>query len=207
MAGIFHLLDRLKSSDRPGGKVSFLIVGLGNPGPKYQNTRHNVGFCAADKIAEACGVSFEKTKFHALIADCRIEGKRGLLMKPLTFMNQSGIAVEEAKSFYELDISDVIILADDISLPPGRLRIRKKGSAGGHNGLKSIIYSTGEEDFPRVKIGVGKKPSADYDLARWVLGTFSPGQREQVDDAIAQTVDAVRLMVEGKYDQAMNRYN
>ena len=158
----------------PAGPVEYLIVGLGNPGAKYNGTRHNTGFMALDALAEKLGARVERLQFKALTGDAVIGEKRVLLMKPGTFMNLSGQAVQEAAAYHKVPMDRVLVLMDDISLPVGALRIRKKGSAGGHNGLKNIIYLTGRDDFPRVKIGVGEKPHPDYDLADWVLGKFSP---------------------------------
>ncbi len=206
MDGIFGLFERIKStsSHQP---ISALIVGLGNPGPKYRNTRHNVGFQAIDALAARLNTEVKRTKFHALTADVEIKGRRCLLMKPLTFMNESGQAVEAARSYYKLGVSDIILIYDDISLPPGRLRVRTKGSAGGHNGVKSVIEDTGEDTFLRIKIGVGNKPSPDYDLARWVLSAFSDSDRAKVDDAIDRSLGALSLLLSGDATEAMNRYN
>ena len=151
----------------------WLIAGLGNPGPEYEKTRHNTGFMSLDLLAARLQVKVSKERFKALTAQADFDGQRLLLMKPLTFMNASGIAIEAAAHFYKIPPERVLVLFDDISLPVGKLRIRKNGSAGGHNGLKSIISCLGSDQFPRVKIGVGAKPHPDYDLADWVLSTVS----------------------------------
>ena len=181
-----------------GGTYSYLIVGLGNPGPKYEMTRHNAGFLAVD---------IKKLKFHALVGDVRLGGERCLLMKPQTMMNLSGDAVAEAANFYKIPPERVLVLFDDISLDVGRTRVRRKGSAGGHNGIKSIIARLGSPDFPRAKIGVGQKPTPAYDLADWVLGRFPKEQEPALKTALEHATAAVRLLVEGKTDETMNLYN
>lgn len=190
-----------------GGTYSYLIVGLGNPGPKYEMTRHNAGFLAVDLLARQENVDIKKLKFHALVGDVRLGGERCLLMKPQTMMNLSGDAVVEAANFYKIPPERVLVLFDDISLDVGRTRVRRKGSAGGHNGIKSIIARLGSQDFPRVKIGVGQKPNPEYDLADWVLGRFPKEQEPALMTALEHATAAVRLLVEGKTEEAMNLYN
>lgn len=185
----------------------YLIVGLGNPGPKYENTRHNAGFRGLDQVAKAFGIQVEKRKFQGLLGKGEIGGKSCLLLKPQTFMNLSGESVEAVCQYYKIDYSRVIVLFDDISLEPGQLRIRRKGTHGGHNGVKSIIECTGSQDFPRVKLGVGKKPHPDYDLADWVLGRFTPEQNQALEEALSHCPEIVEWMVQGEIDRAMNRYN
>ncbi len=191
----------------PTGPVEFLIVGLGNPGREYENTRHNVGFLAVDTLAGQLGVKIDRLKFKSLCGDAMIGGHRVLLMKPSTFMNLSGQAVQEAMRFHKIPIEHLVVLSDDVSLDVGRLRIRRKGSDGGHNGLKNIIYLTGQDTFPRIKIGVGKKPHPDYDLAAWVLGKLRAEDSELLDKTFDNAAQAVKLIVEGQIDLAMNRYN
>ena len=206
MANIFDLFRAIETP-RDTSPISWLIVGLGNPGKDYVNTRHNAGFIAIDYIAEKLGTKIDRARFHALTTETRIGETRVLLMKPETYMNNSGVAIGEAASFYKISPDRVIVLHDDISLEPGILRIRRKGSAGGHNGLKSIIAHLASEEFPRVKIGVGKKPSPDYDLADWVLGKMP---KEECDATAARNEDilgAVRFITEGKIDEAMQRYS
>lgn len=188
------------------GGANFLLAGLGNPGSRFDNTRHNVGFAAVDYIAEKAGFKPDRAKFHALTALWTAGDKRVLVLKPQTFMNLSGDAVGEAARFYKIPPERVIIIHDDVSLPVGRLRIRKKGSAGGHNGLKSIIGQIGE-DFMRIKIGVGEKPHPDYDLADWVLGKFTDRDKKLLAEKYDSAYRAVLLMVEGQVEQAMNLYN
>lgn len=206
---IFDIFDRINKNKapEPSGPVEFIIVGLGNPGAQYENTRHNAGFMVADTLAEKYDLSIKKLKFKALTADCVIGGKRCLVMKPSTFMNSSGEAVIEAMNFYKIPPENVIVCYDDISLEPGRIRIRRKGSDGGHNGIKSIIYLTGSQDFPRIKIGVGAKPSKDHDLAAWVLGNFPKEDIPKIHEAADNACRAVELIVKGETDKAMNLFN
>lgn len=189
------------------GKIQYIIAGLGNPGSRYENTRHNAGFKAVDLLAREEGFEIKKSKFHALIADEMIGSVRCLIMKPQTMMNLSGEAVLEAAQYYNIPNENIIILYDDISLDIGKTRIRRKGSAGGHNGIKSIISCLGSEEFPRIKIGVDKKPNPSYDLASWVLGEFPKEKSEELSEALKSSVEAVKLMVDGKIDEAMNKYN
>lgn len=185
----------------------FLIAGLGNPTAKYAKTRHNAGFDVIDAIADKYGIDMNLKKGNAFCGMGYIEGQKVMLAKPQTFMNLSGDSVSELVNFYKLDPTrELIVVFDDISLAPGNLRIRKKGSAGGHNGIKDIIAKTGTDQFERVKVGVGEKP-AGWDLADHVLGRFSPEDREKFEDAVKDAVDAVSLMVQDRTDEAMNRYN
>lgn len=191
----------------PTGPVEWLIVGLGNPDQKYENTRHNAGFCALDAIAKDSNASIKRLKFKAVTGDASISGKHCLLMKPDTYMNLSGQAVVEALHFHKIPTDHVLVLYDDISLEPGKLRIRRKGSDGGHNGMKNIIYLTGKDDFPRVKIGVGAKPHPDYDLAAWVLSSFTKDEQKSMQQAFDSCPEIVKLILDGKMDLAMNRFN
>lgn len=163
------------------GKYDFIIAGLGNPGAKYEMTRHNAGFLSMDLLSIEEGVDIKKLKHHALCADMTVEGKKCLVMKPQTMMNASGEAIGEAAKYYKVPAENVIVVYDDISLDVGKTRIRRKGSAGGHNGIKSIIAHLGSENFPRVKVGVGKKPNPEYDLAAWVLGRFPKEQEADLN--------------------------
>ena len=189
------------------GKIEYIVAGLGNPGAKYEMTRHNAGFLAMDLLAIEEGFDIKRLKHHALVSDVRINGKRCLVMKPQTMMNNSGEAVGEAARYYKVPAENIIVVFDDISLDVGKTRIRRKGSAGGHNGIKSIISHLGSEDFPRVKIGVGKKPNAEYDLVDWVLEKFPKEQEKDLKAALENTTKAIRLIVDGDIDEAMNRYN
>ena len=205
MANIFDLFRAIETP-RDTSPISWLIVGLGNPGKDYVNTRHNAGFIAIDYIAEKLGTKIDRARFHALTTEARIGETRVLLMKPETYMNNSGVAVGEAASFYKIPAERIIVLHDEISFDPGLLRIRRKGSAGGHNGLKSIIAAVGEE-FPRVKIGVGKKPRPDYDLADWVLGKMGGEDIKKLDSRLSDIYDATLLIVGGKIDDAMAKFS
>lgn len=187
--------------------IDFMIVGLGNPGDKYDNTRHNAGFITLDKIASENNIAVRKLKFKALIGDGKIGDKRVILMKPETFMNLSGQAVVEAMNFYKLKPEQVCIIMDDISLDVGKMRIRRKGSAGTHNGMKNIIALSGAQTFPRIKIGVGDKPTPNYDLAAWVLSKFTKDERALLDKCAENSCDAAKLIMDGQIDEAMNRYN
>ena len=185
----------------------YLIVGLGNPGRKYEATRHNVGFLAITYLEDKLGFSAKKLKFHSLLGDCRINDKKILFMKPQTMMNNSGVAVAECASFYKIPPERIIVIYDDISLEPGKLRIRRKGSAGGHNGIKSIISHLSSEAFPRIKIGVGAKPHPDYDLADWVLSNFPKNDIPPVRAAISDAAEAIEYIIKGDIDGAMSRFN
>lgn len=206
MSNIFDLFKKIeKKSDT--GPVSFIIAGLGNPGAKYEKTRHNIGFMAVDYIAAECGVRIDRAKFHALVGEVDMGGVRVLLMKPETFMNNSGISIAEAAGFYKIPPERVLVLHDEISFEPGLFRIRRKGSSGGHNGLKSIIEHLASEDFPRIKIGVGKKPTPEYDLADWVLGKFPEADLTTLRGRFGDILSASRLILAGKVDEAMSKYS
>ncbi len=187
--------------------VSWLVVCLGNPGPKYTMTRHNVGFMTAEVLEKSAGVSAARLRFQALTAQCRLGGEPVLLMKPQTYMNLSGDAVAPAAAFYKLPPERVLVVSDDVSLPLGKLRIRRSGSAGGHNGLKSIIHRLGTDAFPRVKIGVGAPPHPDYDMADWVLGVFRGQDAVDIRAACEKAAEAVECCIRSGIDTAMNRYN
>lgn len=189
------------------GKIEYIIAGLGNPGKKYEMTRHNAGFLAVDMLAREEGFEIKRLKFHSLVADEMIAGRRCLVMKPQTMMNNSGEAIYEAASYYNIPDENIIIIYDDISLDIGKIRIRRKGSAGGHNGIKSIISCLGTENFPRVKVGVGKKPNAHYDLVDWVLGVFPKEKLDDLNSALKNSIEATKLIVQGDVDKAMNLYN
>ena len=206
MANIFDLFKKIekKSDTLP---VSFIVVGLGNVGKQYEKTRHNAGFLSLDYIAERLGVDSWRVKFNAMVAEVTLGQTRALLMKPTTLMNNSGIAVAAAASFYKIPPENVLVLVDEISFDAGVLRIRRKGSAGGHNGLKSIIAHLGSEDFPRIKIGVGQKPSPDYDLVKWVLGVFSEAEISAISARYADIHDAVVQIARSDIDGAMNKYS
>ena len=205
---IFDIFKQLENKESaPTGAVEYIIVGLGNPGTEYENTRHNIGFMTIDTLCEKYKVSCKKLKFKSLTCDVMIAGKRCLIMKPGTYMNKSGEAVTEAMSFYKIPPERTIIVFDDISLEPGKMHIRRKGSDGGHTGIKNIIYLSGADTFPRIKMGVGAKPHPDYNLAKWVLGPFKKEDGEKLEQCFDNAVTALELMVDGKTDQAMNKFN
>ena len=187
--------------------VSWLVVGLGNMGDQYEGTRHNVGFRVLDELAERAGVPVQKLKYRALTNTAQVGGEKVLLMKPVTFMNLSGEAVRPAADFYKIPADHVLVLSDDVALPVGKLRIRRGGSAGGHNGLKDIIRHLGTDQFPRVKVGVGEKPHPDYDMADWVLGKFQGEDKKAIDQAVEKAADAVEMILRQGVDKAMSRYN
>lgn len=187
--------------------ADWLIAGLGNPEPKYDGTRHNAGFAALDALAESWGCRVDRAKWQGLygiasVGDCKV-----LLMKPLTYMNNSGQAIGPVANFYKIPPQNVIILCDDITQAPGKLRIRPSGSAGGHNGLKSIIASLGSQEFARIRIGIGEKPHPEYDLADWVLGKFSPEDTKAIQGRYKDIEAACRLIMDGKLGEAQNRFN
>ncbi len=205
---IFDLLkNKMYPADAKAGPVEYIIVGLGNPDSKYQNTRHNAGFLAVDRIAEKSGCSVDRMKYKALTGTATIADKRVLLMKPQTYMNNSGEAVQEAMSFYKVPMEKVLVIFDDISLDVGKMRIRRKGSDGGHNGIKSIIQLCGSDAFPRVKVGVGKKPHPAYDLADWVLSRFTEQERTDLSPVFDNSWETAQLFLKGQLDQAMNKFN
>ncbi len=187
--------------------VSWLIVGLGNPGDKYEGTRHNVGFMVADELGERGRFPIQRLKYKALTNTAAIGGQGALVMKPTTYMNLSGEAVGEAAKFYQIAPDRVLVISDDVDLPLGKLRIRTGGSAGGHNGLKSIIQHLGSDQFPRLKVGVGEKPHPGYDMADWVLSRFQGEDRKVMDEAVKRAADAVECFLRDGPQKAMNRYN
>lgn len=208
MSNLFDLFRQIETKNpEPKAPVRWIVAGLGNPGPDYALTRHNAGFMALDLLAEKQKIEFRESKFHAIVGRGTIAGQGVLLMKPQTMMNASGSAVTEAASFYKIDPDHTLILFDDISLDVGRIRIRRSGSAGGHNGMKSILYLSGSDAFPRVKIGVGQKPSPDYDLAAWVLSKFPKDDLPTLYQALEHAAESVGMILEGKIQDAMNKYN
>ena len=184
----------------------FIIVGLGNPGDKYAGTRHNIGYDTVARLADKYGIRMDYVKHKAVCGKGVIEGQKVILVQPVTYMNLSGDSVVEVANYYKVDIENIIVLYDDISLDVGQLRLRKKGSAGGHNGIKSIIARLDSQDFPRVKIGVGNKPEK-WDLADYVLGQFAANEVDKMEDAVERACNAVRDMITHDIDYAMNIYN
>lgn len=198
-------MDILFGRNKSSG-IEYIIIGLGNPEKKYEKTRHNAGFMAIDKISDKTLTPIKKVKYQSLTGEVIIDGTKCLLMKPNTYMNLSGEALITAMRFYKIAIEKVIVLYDDISLDPSLIRIRTSGSAGGHNGIKSIIALTGSDSFIRVKLGVGQKPNMNYDLSDWVLSTFKKDEIDKMDIAYEKCYEAVKLILIGKISEAMNKY-
>ena len=190
-----------------GGSVSWLLVCLGNPGREYAETRHNVGFLAADLLAEKKSEKFDRLKFKALTGTVELGGERVLVMKPQTYMTLSGEAVGEAVRFYKIPPERVLVISDDVSLPLGKMRIRANGSAGGHNGLKNIIQHLGTDAFPRIKVGVGAPAHPEHEMVDWVIGKFSKDERKALDDMLKKTVDAAECVIRDGVQKAQNRFN
>lgn len=184
-----------------------LLVGLGNPGDNYRNTRHNAGFDVIDAFCEKYNITLSKNKFKALYNDFSVSGKRILIVKPQTFMNNSGEAVGAIAKFYKIPLNSIIVVSDDISLPPGKLRIRARGSAGGQNGLKNIIEHLGSDDFARIKLGVGDRPNRDSDLVNWVLGRMDENDAKLFTSAVDSAVKAIETILKDGIETAMNRYS
>jgi len=189
------------------GPASWIAVFLGNPGARYENTRHNAGFMAADAVGRRVGASLNRVKFGALTAEAMLGGQQVFLMKPQTYMNLSGGSVRQAMKFFKVPLSNVVAVSDDVSLPTGRLRVRRRGSSGGHNGLKDIIAKCGGEDFPRIKIGVGAPPHEDYDMADWVLSKLSGEDEKLIAQAAAQAAAALEAVIARGAEQAMAEFN
>ena len=187
--------------------VEYIVVGLGNPDKKYENTRHNAGWLAIDHLAEKFGCKVNKIKYKSFIGECTINGARVMLMKPTTYMNNSGQAVVEAMNFYKIPPENVIVIFDDISLDVGKMRIRQKGSDGGQRGMRSIISLSGKDSFPRIKIGIGAKPNPHWDLADWVLSKLTDDEFKTLGTMFDNASKAVEFIVDGKIDRAMNMFN
>ncbi len=206
MANIFDLFKKIEQQE-PKAPITHIIVGLGNPGEKYTFTRHNAGFLMVDYLAQRLGFKCDRLKFKSLCGEVTINGVRALVMKPQTFMNASGEAVAEASNFYKIAPENIIVISDDASFDVGKLRIRKNGSAGGHNGLKSVIECLNSDKFPRIKLGVGQKPNPDYDIADWVLARFPKEAEPTFFSVLELSPDILSLMLTGKIDKAMCDYN
>ncbi len=205
---ILELLNKLSlEKNNSAGKIEYIVAGLGNPGNKYDGTRHNAGFVAADAVAKKYGGRFSlKSAHRSEEAEVTVCGKRVLLLKPQTLMNNSGEGISLAANFYKIPAEKIIVMYDDIALEPGILRFREKGSAGGHNGMKSIIKCLGTDEFPRIRIGVGAKPSKDYDLADHVLGKMSKEDSEKVTEAVKRAVEALPTVLDGDISTAQSKY-
>lgn len=205
-----NILNKLFESNlsysKPGA-IEYIVAGLGNPGIKYENTRHNSGFIALDYISKEVGSGIKVSKFKGLCGECELSGKKILLLKPQTFMNESGLSILEAMSFYKLGPENVIIILDEVALTVGKIRIRKKGSHGGQNGMRNIIDVCSTDKFTRIKIGVNDRPDKRWDLADWVLSRFSNSERKLIDETMSSVKKAVELIIEGNIDKAMNYYN
>ena len=209
MGNIFDIFKKIEKENeaRSTQPITHLIVGLGNPGDKYFYTRHNAGFWAMDYVSQKCGAQVNRSKFHALVGEGTIAGKRVLLMKPQTLMNASGDAVSEAAAFYKIPIENIIVMSDDVNLDVGRIRVRKSGSDGGQKGLRSIITRMGSDNFPRIRFGVGKKPHPDYDMADWVLSNFSEEDKKALFECFEVAYNGVEKLVHGDVDAAMQICN
>ncbi len=203
------MFNRFRKQTNTGavGTPEFLVVGLGNPDKKYTLTRHNSGFLCIDMLSEKLNFRVDRLKFKSLIADTSINGHRCIVMKPQTYMNNSGEAVRDCANFYKIKPENIIVIYDDISLDVGKLRIRRKGTDGGHNGIKSIIYHLNSDQFPRIKVGCGKKPHPDYDLADWVLSEFKKDEQKALLPALENACKAIELLLDKETDKAMNLYN
>ena len=209
MADIFDLFKQISKEKEPSSNepITWIVVGLGNPGEKYRLTRHNAGFLALDALAEKHGVKINRARFHSLCAEIRIGSHRVLLLKPQTMMNASGLAVGEAADFYKIPADHILVLSDDITQAPGKLRVRRKGSAGGHNGLKDIIACLGSDAFPRIRLGIGEKPHPDYDLAAWVLSEFPKNDQARLFASFDCVHEGIAKILDGKFDDAMQYCN
>ena len=208
MADIFELFKQIsKKESAPTEPISHIIVGLGNPGDKYKTTRHNAGFLMLDALADALGATINRSRFHALCGEATIGSHRVLLLKPQTFMNASGLAVQEAAAFYKITPENIIVISDDITQAPGRMRLRKKGSAGGQKGLNDIITCLGTDAFPRLRMGVGEKPHPDYDLAAWVLSDFSQNEMKTLKEAFPTLRRGIEEILNNKFDNAVQLCN
>lgn len=198
---------KITTNTQAVGKPEFIIAGLGNPGKEHELTHHNAGFLCLDVLCNKLGVRCDKVKWQALVTTANVNGHPCLLMRPQTYMNSSGNAIKQAADFYKIPPEKVIVLFDDIAIPFGTLRIRRNGSAGGHNGIKSIIYQLNSDQFPRIKLGIGERANADDDLKDYVLSKFSKAQCEELKKSFERAVCALELMVDGDTDGAMNKYN
>ena len=207
MADIFELFKQISTTSSSSEPISHIVVGLGNPGDEYTYTRHNAGFLTLDYISQKCSCKINRLRFKALTADVSLGGKRVLLMKPQTYMNNSGEAVREAADFYKIPADNIIVVCDDVNFDVGVMRIRKKGSDGGQKGVRSITTHLNTDAFPRIKVGVGKKPNPEYDMADWVLSKFSADEQKKLFDTIENCYDAIIKMLSGTTDEAMAKYN
>lgn len=204
---IFELFKKIEKKEDTKTPITHMIVGLGNPGDKYKTTRHNAGFLALDYASKKWSCNITTSKFEALVGEAVVGGNRTLLLLPQTFMNNSGVAVSKAVKFYKIPVENITVVYDDTSFEPGTFKIKKKGSAGGHNGVKSLIEYLGTEEFKRIKIGVGKKPHPEMVLADWVLTHFTQEELKKIESRFDDVADALTLMNKGETDKAMNNFN
>ena len=208
MADIFDLFKQIaKKEEAPATPIAWIVVGLGNPGKKYVNTRHNAGFLCLDYISQKENIRIDRSKFHSLCGEAQLAGQRVLFLKPQTFMNHSGTAVKEAMDFYKIDPSHLIVISDDIAQKPGKIRVRAKGSSGGQKGLGDIIYQLGRDDFPRIRLGVGEKPHPDYDLADWVVSEFNKQEQELMFAAFPYAHEGLLKLLAGDMEMAQRICN
>ncbi len=207
MTDIFELFKKISEPTAPREPISRVVVGLGNPGAEYLHTRHNMGFLALDYICRKYGASVSRLSMKGLVGEATVAGKRVLLVKPQTFMNLSGECVRAVLDYYKLPPEALVVIYDDITLPVGRMRVRRDGSAGGHNGIKSIIAETGSQAFPRIRLGVGEKPHPDYDLAAWVLSEMSDGELKTLDKTLPVACEGLEHILNGDIDGAMQICN
>ena len=208
MADIFELFKKISKNDTVSNTpITHIVVGLGNPGAKYANTRHNAGFMAVDYLCERLAFKADRAKFQSLVGEVNIAGKRVLVMKPQTFMNNSGMAVYDAATFYKIAPENIIVISDDVNLDVGRLRVRASGSAGGQKGLNDIILQMGSDKIPRIRVGVGKKPHPEYDMADWVLGTFNENDRKTISEVMPRVFDGLEKIISGNIESAMQICN
>ena len=201
------MLDKISSEKKTNRPITHIVVGLGNPEPKYANNRHNAGFMFADLLSKKYSFDIKKAKFKSLYGEAVIGGKRVIVLLPQTYMNKSGEAIKEAASFYKIPPERVFVVVDDISFDVGQIRIKRNGSAGGHNGLKNIIEQLGTQTFPRIKVGVGKKPNPEYDLIKWVLADIPSSLMPDFNKSLENSANAIELIMNEKFDEAMNTYN
>jgi len=208
MADIFDLFKQIsKKEEAPKAPITHMIVGLGNPGDKYKLTRHNAGFLTVDHIAQKCGVTINRAKFHALCGEAVIGNTSVLLLKPQTMMNASGLAVQEAAAFYKIPTENILVISDDVAQNPGKMRLRKKGSAGGQKGLNDIIECMGTDAIPRLRMGVGAKPHPDFPMADWVLSNFTKNELELLQACFDPAWEGVQQVLKGNFDAAMQICN
>lgn len=207
MSNIFDIFKKIEAQQASTGPIEYVIVGLGNPGRDYELTRHNAGFLCMDYIAARCGAQINRSKFSALVGEATVGGKRCLLVKPQTFMNLSGRAVLEASDFYKIPPERILVLSDDVNLDVGRMRLRAKGSAGGQKGLENIILRLGSEDFPRLRMGVGKKPHPDFDMKDWVLSEFGKQDQKMLYACFETAYDGITKLLQGDFEQAQMQCN